>query len=33
VATWFWTGKKPSAEEVERVLIDEKRIEEYRKIA
>ena len=32
-AKWFWTGKKPSAEDVERVLIDEKRMEEYKKIA
>lgn len=28
-AKWFWTGRKPEKEEVERVLIDEKRIEEY----
>lgn len=28
-AKWLWTGQKPSREEVERVLIDEKRMEEY----
>jgi multidrug efflux pump subunit AcrB len=33
VAKWFWTGTKPTAEDVERVLIDEKRVDEYRKIA
>ncbi|MEP5610741.1 MAG: efflux RND transporter permease subunit, partial [Cyclobacteriaceae bacterium] len=32
-AKWLWTGKKPSREEVERVLIDEKRMEEYRESA
>lgn len=30
---WLWTGKKPSREEVERVLMDEKRLEEYRESA
>ncbi|REE02161.1 efflux RND transporter permease subunit [Marinoscillum furvescens] len=30
---WFWTGEKPSREEVERVLLDEKRLEEYRESA
>ena len=33
VATWFWTGDRRSAEDVERVLIDQKRIEEYKKSA
>ena len=33
VAKWFWTGDKPSAEDVERVLIDQKRIEEYKESA
>ncbi len=32
-AKWFWTGKKPSAEDVERVLIDQKRIEKYKESA
>ena len=32
-AQWLWTGQKPTAEEMERVLIDEKRIEEYRRSA
>lgn len=32
-AKWFWTGEKPSAEDVERVLIDRKRIAEYKKSA
>jgi len=32
-AKWLWTGKKPTREEVERVLIDEKRMEEYRESA
>jgi multidrug efflux pump subunit AcrB len=32
-AKWFWVGKKPSAEDVERVLIDQKRHDEYRKSA
>ncbi len=30
---WLWTGKKPEREEVERVMIDEKRLEEYRESA
>jgi len=32
-AKWLWTGKKPNREEVERVLIDERRIEEYKESA
>ncbi|MTI20533.1 efflux RND transporter permease subunit [Fulvivirga sp. RKSG066] len=32
-AKWLWTGEKPEREDVERVLIDEKRIEEYRESA
>jgi len=32
-AKWLWTGKKPGREEVERVLIDQKRIEEYKESA
>jgi multidrug efflux pump subunit AcrB len=28
-AKWLWEGQKPEAEEVERVLIDEKRIEQF----
>jgi len=32
-AKWLWTGKKPVREEVERVLIDQKRIEEYKESA
>lgn len=32
-AKWLWTGKKPSREDVERVLIDQHRIEEYRESA
>jgi multidrug efflux pump subunit AcrB len=32
-AKWFWEGKKPTAEDVERVLIDERREEELKKIA
>lgn len=32
-AKWFWVGRKPSAEDVERVLIDQKRHDEYRKSA
>lgn len=32
-AKWFWTGEKPTAEDVERVLIDEKRMEEYKESA
>lgn len=30
---WLWTGKKPEREEVERVMIDEIRLEEYRESA
>ncbi|MAE83384.1 MAG: acriflavin resistance protein [Flammeovirgaceae bacterium] len=30
---WLWTGQKPSREEVERVLMDEERLEEYRESA
>lgn len=30
---WLWTGEKPSREEVERVLIDERRMEEYKESA
>ncbi|WP_258099710.1 efflux RND transporter permease subunit [Marinoscillum pacificum] len=30
---WLWTGKKPTREEVERVLMDEERLEEYRESA
>ena len=32
-AKWLWTGRKPEREEVERVLIDQKRIEEYKESA
>ena len=32
-AKWLWTGKKPTREDVERVLIDEKRIEKYKESA
>ncbi len=32
-AKWLWTGKKPTREDVERVLIDERRIEEYKESA
>ncbi len=32
-ARWLWTGKKPRAEEVERVLIDDRRLEEYKESA
>ena len=32
-AKWLWTGNKPEREDVERVLIDERRIEEYRESA
>ena len=32
-AKWLWTGEKPTREEVERVLIDEQRIDEYRESA
>ncbi len=30
---WLWTGKKPTREEVERVIIDMKRLEEYKESA
>jgi multidrug efflux pump subunit AcrB len=30
---WFWTGSKPTREEVERVLIDEQRLETYKESA
>lgn len=33
ITLWLWTGQKPSAEDVERVLIDSKRLEEYKKSA
>ncbi len=33
LATWLWTGEKPTREDVERVLIDEKRLEEYKESA
>jgi len=32
-AKWFWTGQKPTAEDVERALIDLRKEEEYRKMA
>ena len=32
-AKWLWTGKKPNPEEVERVLIDEHRMQEYKETA
>lgn len=32
-AKWLWTGKKPSREDVERALIDIRRIEEYKESA
>ncbi len=32
-AKWLWTGKKPTREEVERVLIDQRRLEEYKESA
>jgi multidrug efflux pump subunit AcrB len=32
-AKWLWTGEKPIREDVERVLIDQKRIEEYTEAA
>jgi len=32
-AKWLWDGKKPTAEDVERVLIDERRNEELKKMA
>jgi len=33
LAKWLWTGEKPIREDVERVLIDQKRIEEYTEAA
>lgn len=30
---WFWTGTKPTREEVERVILDEKRLKEYKESA
>lgn len=33
IATWLWTGRKPTREDVERVLIDERRLEEYKESA
>lgn len=32
-AKWLWTGVKPTREEVERVLIDERRMEKYKESA
>ncbi len=32
-ARWLWDGEKPSAEDVERVLIDDRRLEEYKESA
>ncbi len=32
-AKWLWTGKKPEREDVERVLIDQRRMEEYKESA
>ncbi|MFT4736649.1 MAG: multidrug efflux pump subunit AcrB [Cyclobacteriaceae bacterium] len=32
-AKWLWTGKKPTREEVERVVLDQERIEEFKEIA
>lgn len=32
-AKWLWTGNKPSREDVERVLIDQQRMEEYKESA
>ncbi|MCG8387433.1 MAG: efflux RND transporter permease subunit [Cytophagales bacterium] len=32
-AKWLWTGDKPTREDVERVLIDERRLQEYRESA
>ncbi|MDX1627659.1 MAG: efflux RND transporter permease subunit, partial [Fulvivirga sp.] len=32
-AKWLWTGDKPNREDVERVLIDERRMEEYKESA
>ncbi|MEQ9229403.1 MAG: efflux RND transporter permease subunit, partial [Cyclobacteriaceae bacterium] len=31
--TWMWTGEKPVREQVERVIIDEERLDEYTKAA
>ncbi|MFY0605312.1 MAG: efflux RND transporter permease subunit [Cyclobacteriaceae bacterium] len=30
---WLWTGKKPTREEVERVMIDDRRLEEFKESA
>lgn len=30
---WFWTGEKPTREQVERVILDEERLKEYRESA
>lgn len=32
-AKWLWTGEEPTREDVERVLIDERRMEEYKESA
>ena len=32
-AKWLWTGEKPSREDVERVLIDQQRLEKYKESA
>ena len=32
-AKWLWTGNKPEREDVERVLIDQRRLEEYKESA
>ncbi len=32
-AKWIWTGQKPTREEVERVMIEERRLEEYKESA
>ena len=32
-AKWLWTGEKPTREDVERVLIDQRRLEEYKESA
>ncbi|MEQ9404951.1 MAG: efflux RND transporter permease subunit [Cyclobacteriaceae bacterium] len=32
-AKWLWTGQKPQREDVERVLIDQRRMEEYKESA
>ena len=32
-AKWLWTGEKPTREDVERVLIDERRMEKYKESA